>query len=267
MSAVQLVTPNPDIYCRPGWCLQYVRETFGLPARYPTATAAWEASASQHRDRNFPAGVWVPVWYGLAREPAGHVVLLAPDGSCYSTSDNSNVPHHHPNLADLEAFYASWGWPLTYRGWTEDVAGYPVITWGGLAAQGTITPLEEPELDFEQTKQAAYEGTLKALEWAVPDNEGGKLSVLGMVSVIKPMVHDVPRALLDTRIPRGGGEFPGETTPRAVFAYADQKHIEALRAIAGAAAADGVPAEEIIQTVRDALAAGVTVDVKVGGKE
>jgi hypothetical protein len=127
MSYRQSVTPNPNIRCTPGWCLQYVRQAFGLPAKYPTATAAWEASRFKHRDRNFPAGVAVPVHYGLAREPAGHIVIRMPDGSVYSTSDNSNIPHHHPNLADLEAFYAGWGWPLTYRGWTEDVADSLVV--------------------------------------------------------------------------------------------------------------------------------------------
>lgn len=130
----QIIVPNPNIRCEPGWCLQYVRQTFGLPARYGSATEAWANSASQHRDRNFPAGLWVPVWYGLAKEPAGHVVLMAPDGSVYSTSDYSNTPHHHPDLADLEAYYARYGMDLTYRGWTEDVAGYPV-----LGADGGIT--------------------------------------------------------------------------------------------------------------------------------
>lgn len=124
----QLITPNPDIPCTPGYCLQYVRQAFGLPARYAAATEAWNNSQSQHRDRNFPAGVSVPVWYGLDREPLGHVVLLAPDGSVYSTSDNTTTPHHHPSLADLEDYYAGWGWPLTYRGWTEDVAGYAVVS-------------------------------------------------------------------------------------------------------------------------------------------
>jgi hypothetical protein len=124
----QLITPTPYIPCQPGWCLQYVRQAFGLPARYATATDAWEASTSKHRDRNFPPGLWVPVWYGLADEPAGHVVLRAPDGSVYSTSDLSTTPHHHPDLADLEDYYAYYGMTLTYRGWTEDVAGYPVLT-------------------------------------------------------------------------------------------------------------------------------------------
>jgi hypothetical protein len=126
----QRITPNPNISCKPGWCLEYVRRTFGQPAvpGYGTATAGWNNSKTQHRDRNFPAGVAVPVWYALANEPAGHVVLRLPDGSVYSTSDLGTVPHHHPDLADLERYYAKYGMTLTYRGWTEDIQGTPVIT-------------------------------------------------------------------------------------------------------------------------------------------
>jgi hypothetical protein len=135
----QLITPNPHIPCQPGWCLQYVRQAFNLPAAYPTATAAWEASSSKHRDRNFPNGVWVPVWFSLANEPAGHVALMAPDGSVYSTSDLGSVPHQHLDLSDLMNYYARYGMTLTYLGWTEDVAGYPVMTSLTLASQGDIT--------------------------------------------------------------------------------------------------------------------------------
>jgi len=134
----QLITPNPHIPCQPGWCLQYVRQAFGLPAAYPTATAAWEASASKHRDRNFPAGAWLPVWFSLANEPAGHVALMAPDGSVFSTSDLGSVPHQHLDLSDLMNYYARYDMTLTYLGWTEDVAGYPVLADGGIAAQGSI---------------------------------------------------------------------------------------------------------------------------------
>jgi len=138
MSWAQTITPDPAISCRPGWCLEYVRRTYGLPARYLTATEAWEASPSKHRDRNFPPGVWVPVWYALAGVPAGHVVLRAPDGSCYSTTDLGRfTPRRHPNLADLERVYAGAGLPLTYRGWSEDVAGTPVITPATIRPAGT----------------------------------------------------------------------------------------------------------------------------------
>jgi hypothetical protein len=161
---IQIITPNPNIRCEPGWCLQYVRQSFGLPARYGTATEAWEKSPSQHRDRNFPAGVWVPVWYGLDKEPAGHVVLLAPDGSVYSTSDYSNTAHHHPNLADLENYYARYGMALTYRGWTEDVAGYPVLGSDGINFQSITTTAQEwdemasKEEIKEAFKEVAKEG-------------------------------------------------------------------------------------------------------------
>jgi hypothetical protein len=134
----QLITPNPNIPCQPGWCLQYVRQAFGLPAAYPTATAAWEASSSKHRDRNFPKGAWLPVWFSLANEPAGHVALMAPDGSVYSTSDLGTVPHHHLDLSDLMNYYARYDMTLTYLGWTEDVAGYPVMTSLNLASQGDV---------------------------------------------------------------------------------------------------------------------------------
>jgi len=146
----QIVTPNPHIPCQPGWCLQYVRQAFGLPARHPTATAAWEASTSKHRDRNFPKGAWLPVWFSLANEPAGHVALMAPDGTVFSTSDLGSVPHQHLDLSDLMNYYARYDMTLTYLGWTEDVAGYPVLAADGINPQGTITPQAstESEEDF-----------------------------------------------------------------------------------------------------------------------
>jgi hypothetical protein len=153
----QLITPNPNIPCQPGWCLQYVRQAFGLPARHPTATAAWEASTSKHRDRNFPAGVWLPVWFSLANEPAGHVALMAPDGSVYSTSDLGSVPHQHLDLSDLMNYYARYGMTLTYLGWTEDVAGYPVLTTSTLAAQGDIKTPQEDELSAADVERIINE--------------------------------------------------------------------------------------------------------------
>lgn len=134
----QLITPTPMIPATGGWCLQYVRQAYGLPAKYNSATEAWEKSTSQHRDRNFPEGMWTPVWYGIDVEPLGHVVLRAPDGRVYSTSDYSGWPVIHDNLAALEAYYAYYGMILQYRGWTEDVAGYPVME-PTITAQSTTT--------------------------------------------------------------------------------------------------------------------------------
>jgi hypothetical protein len=146
--ATQLITPNAAVPCRPGYCLEYVRETFGLPIRYGSATEAWEKSASQHRDRNIPAGMWAPVYFSIDVEPNGHIALQAPDGSIYSSSDLTSTPHHHPDIEDLIAYYARWGkMQLVYLGWTEDVAGYPVISLEGAGPLGlspqSITQLQE----------------------------------------------------------------------------------------------------------------------------
>lgn len=145
MGWLQLVAPTPDIDCRPGWCLEYVRKTFGQPARFDTATDAWDASPSKHRDTEFPAA-WVPVWFALAGVPAGHVALMSPDGSVYSTTDPyALTPVHHPSLGDLMDRYARAGLPLTYLGWTEDIAGTPVIT-----KEDTMAKLDNDDRKFIQ---------------------------------------------------------------------------------------------------------------------
>jgi hypothetical protein len=98
----------------------------------------------------------------VAGEPLGHVVLLAPDGSCYSTSTLATTPYHHPSLAHLEAFYTYYGMALTYRGWTEDVAGYPVLAPGGLAAMGSTTTTQKENDDlsaqFETDARGEFDG-------------------------------------------------------------------------------------------------------------
>jgi hypothetical protein len=156
----QVISPNPNIPCQPGWCLAYVNEAFGVPKRYGSATAAWEASTTQHRDYDVPYGCWVPVWFALANEPAGHVALLAPDGAVYSTSDLGSTPHHHPSLGDLGAYYAYYGMPLTYRGWTEDVEGTPVVassSAGTISVQGDVTSIS--------TSTESEEDAMASAEW------------------------------------------------------------------------------------------------------
>ena len=180
----QLITPNPNIWCRPGWCLEYVKNAFGTPAVYPSATAAWNGSTKKHADRNFPAGVAVPVHYGLTTTPLGHIVIRMPDGSVYSTSDLTNTPHHHPNLEDLEAYYAYYGMGLIYRGWTEDVEGTPVMV-PTVTAQSTTTPKakgflmaaseadQEKAVDYILRYLNAPIGSIPEKTWEIPVVHGG----------------------------------------------------------------------------------------------
>lgn len=123
--ATQLITPNPNIACTPGWCLVYVRETFGVGPKYPTASAGWKASGRRHKDKNFPKDAWVPIWFSLSDDPAGHVALRQPDGSIWSSSHpTARTPVHHPSFKDLLSYY---GGRLTYLGWTEDIEGVLVV--------------------------------------------------------------------------------------------------------------------------------------------
>lgn len=121
----QLITPNPSIACKPGLCLVYVRETFSIGPKYPTAIAGWEASTTKHEDQKFPDDVWVPVWFSLSNDPAGHVALRQPDGGIWSSSHpTSTKPTLHKSLDDIESYY---GGRLTYLGWTEDIEDVPVV--------------------------------------------------------------------------------------------------------------------------------------------
>lgn len=163
MSYAQLVSPNPNIPCEPGMCLQYVRQAFGAPIVEPTATAGWNNAQYQHTDYNFPEGVCVPLWFAIPGVPAGHVVLLMADGSIYSTSDDATVPHHHPSLNDLVWYYGPRVQPqyqlqLQYLGWTEDISGVRVVQDFSIATE-SVTTQEEDDM-FTDADRALLQATL-----------------------------------------------------------------------------------------------------------
>lgn len=128
MNWKQLLTPNPAAPCKPGWCLKYVQDAFGItnPKHFEgDAIGSWNDSPYKHEDQNFPAGMWVPVWFTVSDNADGHVALRAPDGSVYSASSpTGSSAVHHPSLAALEEYYSG---RLTYLGWTEDVEDNLVI--------------------------------------------------------------------------------------------------------------------------------------------
>lgn len=121
----QLITPNPNIACTPGMCLVYVRETFGLGPKYPTASDAWKASLHKHKNARFPADVWVPIWFTVSDDVGGHVALRQPDGSVWSASSPTETqPVHHTSIEDLQTYH---GGRLTYLGWTDDIEGVEIL--------------------------------------------------------------------------------------------------------------------------------------------
>lgn len=107
-----------------GWCHAAVREGFGIPAAvgYGSATQAWEKAERRHKNRTFPKAA-VPLFFKLAGEPSGHVVVRLTNGKVVTTGLNST----HMTFSSLEALLKRWP-SLTYLGWTEDLNGYDIIT-------------------------------------------------------------------------------------------------------------------------------------------
>jgi len=223
----QLITPNPfGPKAEEGMCLQYVRQAFGLPARYGSAIEAWNNSSSQHQDRNYPQGVWFAVWWKLAGNPYGHVAAVAPDGRVYSTSNlNPNPLKVHPNVADVEAYYARYGHPLTYLGWTEDVAGYPVIAASGINVQGTINASEDDELLTAETQKWMQETFMTKKDGAYQNERMFTKSDGAYMNSTRDDQFAAVMGALDGKLDKLDGNYivnllkaikPGQTDPKAI---------------------------------------------------
>jgi hypothetical protein len=104
-------------------CLQNVRLGYGIPAYYLTATKAWNGT-QQHRDRNFPAGCDVPVFYSWTgtvdgvRDNYGHIAVRLADGRVWSDGK------YFANVDALVGSYLSNG---SYLGWGESVNNVTVV--------------------------------------------------------------------------------------------------------------------------------------------
>lgn len=105
-------------------CLSNVRKGYSIPALYLTATKAWNG-AIQHKDRNFPQGCDVPVfwgWWGTVDgvyADYGHVATQLADGRVWTDGK------YYANVDSLNQYYLSG--KGTYLGWTEDLNNVRVV--------------------------------------------------------------------------------------------------------------------------------------------
>lgn len=240
MTYQQLVTPNPDIPCWPGMCLQYVRQAFDAPLVEPTATEGWNRAKYRHTDYNFPSGVWIPLWFAIPGIPAGHVALMAPDGSVYSTSDNSNTPHHHPSLDHLIWYYGPRVEPqyqleLQYLGWSEDISRVRVVQEFNISAESTTTTQEDDMPSAQEIAQAVwgYNNGTDRDAWQI--------------------LRDIPGDTLTKQFPHKDpitGKDDGQTTSLAtVGGFFDYQAVQTRLANASA--------QQIVSVIPDALVQGV----------
>lgn len=129
----QLVSANVNIVEIAGWCLRYTDRAFGLKAVYGTAWEAWLATKFKHQDRNFPAGVAVPVWFdwtgdvGSGRKQYGHAAVRTADGKIYSSPLKGTGRVWFNSVDDLAA---AFGGGMKYVGWSEDLSNVKVIELG-----------------------------------------------------------------------------------------------------------------------------------------
>lgn len=225
---------------------------------------------------NIPAadGIWLAnhlAARGKAGDPRVFYVIhndqiaSASTGWQFAGSGYGHFDHVHYSSCDLY-----WGDPSPItRAVYDDTGAWNITTLG--TAAGTIEQIEEDPLaglSYEDIKRASYEGTLQALEYQVPDAETGTpTAVMDVARIIRPLVHDVPKQVMQYQVPRGGEDAgTGKASLEGVVAYFDQSRYDTIKGAVAAAKGDGATAEQILQAVKDGLAAGITVDVTVGGQ-
>lgn len=96
-----------------GYCLQNVRKGFGISSKYPTAIEAWQHT-QQHKNRNVPVGIDVPLFYTF--RTYGHINVRLANGKVWSDGVI------YGSIAD----YENKKEPV-FIGWGESVNGVSVI--------------------------------------------------------------------------------------------------------------------------------------------
>lgn len=97
-----------------GWCLQNVRLGYSIAAKYSNAITAWK-NTQQHKNRNIPTGVAVPLYYTYKTD--GHINVRLPDGRIWNDGTI---------FKDL-ATYLSLRPQVSYLGWGESINDVRVI--------------------------------------------------------------------------------------------------------------------------------------------
>lgn len=159
----QLVAPNLATVSPIGSCLWFAETAFNTPHNTANrvndcATDEWNAAQFRYLDRDFPTGVYVPIWFSywatLNRiyKDWGHVAILMPDGRVLSSPYKQDNSQQIFNSVDDCARVLR----CTYLGWSEDLAGIKLIESN---PEGNVW-IEEPVLkDLETWKANGLELT------------------------------------------------------------------------------------------------------------
>jgi hypothetical protein len=101
-----------------GYCLQFTRENFAVPALYGSAIDAWNATRYPHPDDRTPP--WAVPVYFWSDNPYRHVAFHCKDGRVISTY-NADI-RAYSSISAMEQHFGP------YLGWSEDLNGVTVYT-------------------------------------------------------------------------------------------------------------------------------------------
>ena len=181
-----MVAMNLQASAAAGWCRAYVSRFLGdAPIARPTALSDWYASNARHEDRNFPADAeWLPVYWSISWEPAGHVAMLhVPTGQVWSSPVTQGAQAvGHEIFASIDAVTRAFSPTTTYLGWTEDFGGLTVYTPHPTIAAGTTiqTGDEEMTIVTQETTGHVYMGDPTGITHIVHEDVTKVLNYLGL---------------------------------------------------------------------------------------
>lgn len=186
----QLKNPNLDPYIYSngkllldwlGYCLAYVRAAFGSNSAN-TAREGWDKCKYRHMDRNFPKGVYFPVWfdhygtYNGTYKNWGHVAIYK-DGKIWS-SPLTRKPYADVfgSIQEVETKFKA-----TFIGWSEDVCGTRVIEFKGEPMPYTDAQYNAvvKERDAEKAKVTDLTKQVQTLTKQIADNEKSYTKTVG----------------------------------------------------------------------------------------
>lgn len=147
---IQLKDANWRIPATGGWCLQYVRQAFGLPVLHPDAMSAWNANDFPRRTGQPPAGITVPVYFSLGSTPQGHVAIRLDDLKVASSTKagTQKTGYLHPNIQDLITMYDKYNKGCTYLGWKEGMGTTRFVTYVEDLKQATADEVKQAYRDI-----------------------------------------------------------------------------------------------------------------------
>lgn len=194
MEYIQVRKPRYTVRVDAGMCYDYGEQVFNIDsAVIPTAWSGWETAKKKHKNRNFPKGVTVPLFFewtgniGYGIYSYGHLAVRDASGTLYSSPGYGFGYMKFNTIEELENYF---GGGMEYVGWTEDMSGYTIVkkkptkgetmldkngsdalylfylgkrtsSWGKQNAIGKMTA---KQLQSHLLKSAAYKARVKDME-------------------------------------------------------------------------------------------------------